>query len=135
MNTKTPISPDAASKRYQWQVVIAMLIYMAVVFICVKLLKHTPPGPLRITLALLPALPVAWVMWSVIWYLKVADELQRRVHLESMAIAAGVTAFVSLTYGLLEDLAGFPMASAWWGFVILDLVWGVTVCILFRRYK
>lgn len=135
MNTKHPISPDAAARRYQWNIVVAMLIYMLVVLVCVKLLKHNPPPALRITLALLPAIPVAWVVWSVIWYLRMADELQRRVQLESMSIAAGVTAFVSLTYGLLEDLAGFPMVSAWWGFVLLDLVWGATVCILFRRYK
>jgi uncharacterized membrane protein len=135
MNTKTPISPDAAKWRYQWNVVVAMLIYCVVVLICVKLLKHMPPGPLRIALALLPAVPVVWVLWSVIWYLRVADELQRRVHLESLAIAAGVTAFVSLTYGLLEQLGGFPMVTAWWGFIILDVVWGFTACILFRRYK
>jgi len=135
MNNKLPISPDAAKKRYQWQVLIAMIIYMVVVFICVKLLKHPQPAAVRITLALLPALPVVWVMWSVIWYLRVADELQRRVHLESLSIAAGATAFISLTYGLLENLAGFPMVSAAWGFVILDLIWGATACILFRRYK
>ncbi len=135
MNTNPPISPDAANKRYQWEVVAGTAVYALLVIVCVKLLKHLPSSPLRITLALLPALPMLWVIWAVVRYLKRADELQRRVHLEALSIAAGITAFLSLTYGLLEDLGGLPMISAWWGFVVLDLIWAITSLILFRRYR
>ena len=63
------------------------------------------------------------------------DELQRRVYLESLAIAAGVTAFLSLTYGFLEDFAGLPHIPAWWTFVLIGTVWGATSCLLWRRYQ
>lgn len=135
MNTKPQISPDTASKHYQWQVVAGTAVYALLVIACVKLLKHLPASPLRIPLALLPALPMLWVIWAVVRYLKRADELQRRVHLEALSVAAGVTAFLSLSYGLLENLGGLPMISAWWGFVVLDLIWAFTSLILFRRYR
>jgi hypothetical protein len=68
-------------------------------------------------------------------YLTQADELQRRVHLTSLSLAAGVTAFLTLTYGFLEDFAGFPHIPAWWTFVLIDLVWGASSCLLWYRYK
>ncbi len=127
-------TPEAACKRYQWEMVAGMALYALFVWVCVQLLKQLPSGPVRISLALLPALLVVWVIWAVVRYLKLAGELQRRVHLEALSIAAGVTAFLSLTYGLLEDLGGLPVISAWWGIVILELVWAFSTFILFRRY-
>ena len=115
--------------------VAGMALYAVFVWVCVQLLKQMPSGPLRISLALLLAIPVAWVIWAVVRYLKFADKLQRRVQLEALSIAAGVTAFLSLSYGLLEDLGGLPAVSAWWGFVILDMVWACTSFVLFRRYR
>ena len=112
-----------------------MALYAVFVWVCVQLLKQMPSGPLQISLALLLAIPVAWVIWAVVRYLKFADKLQRRVQLEALSIAAGVTAFLSLSYGLLEDLGGLPAVSAWWGFVILDMVWACTSFVLFRRYR
>ena len=115
---------------------VAMSIYVALLLGCVYLIKHQhPTGPLLVALALLPTLPVVWVMWSLYVYLTQADELQRRVHLTSLSMAAGVTAFLTLTYGFLEDFAGFPHIPAWWTFVVIDLVWGATSCLLWYRYK
>lgn len=133
MNTK--LNPDLAKKRHQWQVLGGMTVYVVVLFICGRYLKLNPPQGLKLLLALLPTLPVIWVMWSVIRYLGQTDELQRRVHLESLAIAAGVTAFLTLTYGFLEAFAGLPHIEAWWTFVVIDLVWAGTGCVLWRRYK
>ncbi len=135
MKTKSPISPDAANTRHKRHVWIGMSIYVVTLLACVKLIKATPPGPLHYLLAILPTLPVIWVMWSLFSFLTHADELQRRVHLEALAVAAGVTAFLSLTYGFLEDFAGLPHIPAWWTFVVIDMVWGATGCVLWRRYR
>ena len=135
MNAKPRITPAVANRRYQVHLVVAMVIYVVLVAISVNLLKSGHSGTVRVLLALMPALPIVWVLWAVIRYLGEADELQRRVHLEALSIAAGAAAFLSLTYGLLEDLAGFPHFSAWWTFVVIDMIWGPTSCILWRRYK
>ena len=135
MNTKPRMTPAKANRRYQIEVVVAMLIYLLLMLAIVPVLRTQPPLPERVTLAILPALPVVWVMWAVIKYLGRADELQRRVLIESLAIAAGVTAFLSLSYGFLEDMAGFPHVPLWWVFMVIDLVWAASGCILWRRYK
>jgi len=136
MNTKSRLSPDAAQRRYRLHALVAMSLYMALLFVCISLIKHTAPSaPVKTVLALIPALPVIWVMWSMYVFLEHADELQRRVHLTSLSLAAGVTAFLTLTYGFLEDFAGFPHIPAWWTFVVIDLVWGASSCVLWCRYK
>lgn len=136
MNTSTRLNPDQAHRRHRLQVIVAMSIYAALLLGCVTLIKHQHPvGPMLVALALLPTLPVIWVMGSLYVYLTQADELQRRVHLTSLSMAAGVTAFLTLTYGFLEDFAGFPHIPAWWTFVVIDLVWGASSCLLWYRYK
>jgi len=135
MNTKPRMTPVKASRRYQTEVVVAMVIYMALMAAVVPTLKTQPPLPERVLLAILPVLPIVWVIWAVIKYLRRADELQRRVHIEALAIAAGVAAFLSLSYGFLEDMAGFPHIPLWWVFMVIDLVWAGSACILWRRYK
>lgn len=133
------LTQEQLKRRYIRQVFIAMSVYVVVLFICVHYLKlapqNQPPGVLRIVLALAPTLPVVWVMWSLIGFISRTDELQRRVHIEALAIAAGVTAFLSLTYGFLEDFAGLPHIPAWWTFVLIDMVWGASSCVMWCRYK
>jgi hypothetical protein len=132
---KTRLNPDAAYRHYNRNLWVAMSLYTVLILGCVYLIKHSQPGPLRYVLAILPTLPVIWVMWSLYVFLTRADELQRRLHLESLAVAAGVTAFLTLTYGFLEEFAGLPHIAAWWTFIVIDVVWGATHCILRYRYK
>jgi len=135
MNTKPRLSPDAAYRHYNRNLWVAMSLYTVLILACVYLIKHSNPGPWRYLLAVLPALPVIWVMWSLYKFLTRADELQRRLHLEALSVAAGVTALLTLTYGFLEDFAGLPHIPAWWTFVVIDIVWGATHCVLRNRYK
>ena len=135
MKTQARLSPDAAGRRYRIHVFIAMSLYVATLLVCVKLIRVTAAAPWHVVLALLPTLPVIWVMWSLYLFLTRADELQRRVHLTALSVAAGVTAFLTLTYGFLEQFAGFPHVPAWWTFVVIDLVWGAVSCTLFCHYK
>ncbi|HEY3646297.1 MAG TPA: hypothetical protein VGM16_13235 [Gammaproteobacteria bacterium] len=129
------ISPAKASRRYQTQMVVASVTYIALIAGTMDTLRAKPPMTERVLLALLPALPIAWMVWAVIRYLNSADELQRRVHIEALALAAGITAFLSLTYGFLEDMAGFPRAPLWTVFLVIDLVWVASGFVLWRRYK
>jgi len=135
MKTLSPLSPERAKKRYRVQMIAAMSIYVVAILTCVHYLKTTPPGALKVTLALIPTLPVIWVMWALAVYLNRADELERRIHLTGLSVAAGVTALCTLVYGFLEDFAGFPHVPAWWYFVMIDMVWGASSCVLWKRYK
>jgi hypothetical protein len=139
MKSKPELTPEQDKRRFNRQVFLAMSVYLVVLFICIHYLKlapqNAPPGAQRIVLALLPTLPVIWVMWSLIGLISRMDELHRRVNIEAFAIAAGLTAFLSLTYGFLEDFGGLPHFPAWWWFILIDFVWGGSTCLLLRRYR
>ena len=129
------ISPNRASRKAALNMLAAAALYIAMRVSCYRYLASMPPGTAHIALAVLPALPASWMLWSVHRYLASADELVRRVHLESLAIAAGVTAAISIVHGLLEDSAGFALLPARWAVLALGLTWVGSGVVLWRRYK
>lgn len=134
MNTTPVLSPKAVCRRYLWEVAAAMLAYMGAIMLSTRLLHGSVTGPLKVLVALLPLLPLIFMFVAVIRFLRYTDEMLRRLHIQAFAIAAGVTAFLALTYGCLE-MAGFPRLSAWWTFFCIDMIWGFAVWMLERRYK
>lgn len=133
MNTR--ISPDKANRQAAAHVITAVVTYLVLHALCTHLQEGMPQGGLRILLAVLPALPVLWFLWSVHRYIANTDELHRRVHMEALAVAAGITAAFSIIYALLEESAGFSHLSARWAFLVLGLAWIGSGLVLWRRYK
>jgi hypothetical protein len=133
---QTSVNPATlACRRYRVEFFVSMAAYAAVLFACVWLLKHAVHGgSLYYLLALLPVGPCAFAFAAVVRYLHAADELTRMVQLEALAISAGVTAMLSITYGFLEGV-GFPHLSAWWTYAIVMVTWGLAVPIVARRYQ
>ncbi|MGH8320988.1 MAG: hypothetical protein ACRESI_03430 [Gammaproteobacteria bacterium] len=117
-----------------WEMFAGSLAYIAAVYISVRLLPTYPTGGLHISLALVPLLPLVFIFWAVIRFVTHTDEMLRRLHIDALAISAGATAFLALTYGCLE-MAGMPKLSAWWTFMCVDIIWAITVFILKRRYR
>ena len=128
-------SPTQAQRQVALQVIGASVAYLVLRVLCRHFLDGGAEGGLRVALAALPALPVLWMLWSVHRYLSRADELHRRVHLEALGIAAGVTAAFSIVYGLLEESAGFPHLTARWAILLIGLSWVASGCVLWRRYR
>jgi hypothetical protein len=134
MNQIPAPSPKAVCRRYLLEVAVAMLAYMGAIMLSTRLLHGSVTGGLRVLIALLPLLPLIFMFVAVIRFVRYTDEMLRRVHIQAFAIAAGATAFLALTYGCLE-MAGFPRLSAWWTFFCIDVIWGLAVWILERRYQ
>jgi hypothetical protein len=65
--------------------------------------------PWTVLWSLLPVAPALWLVWSQIRGLRRADEYQRVVQLEAMAVGFGVVILLSLVGGLL-DAAGIGSA-------------------------
>ena len=76
-------------------------------------LRHLGPG-LRIGAALLPVVPFAWFLWTFIGHIRAADELERRIHLEALAVAFPVTMLLLMTLGLLQLATTLSMDD--WGY-------------------
>ncbi len=124
-----------ASRRYVVQLSIAMSLYVLLLvgsILAVQRLKVE--GAWRYLLILLPLLPVATIVPAVVGYVRDTDEFERQLTTESLAIAAGVTAVFSVTYGFLES-AGLPHLSAWYTWLVVMGSWSVARVALRWRYR
>src|SRR5262245_18542278 len=96
----------AHKRRYPREFIPAMVAYVAVVFVATWLLKHYAAGiPLiaRAALALLPVLPLAWVMGAIVLVIRDSDELERQIELEAVAVSALLTGMGFFSIGLLAS--------------------------------
>lgn len=130
---------DAAERRAATQVFrdmgVAAIIYLPTVLGGALAIKYLdPPQWVAALLAVAPLGPALLILRAQLRYTRSLDELHRRIHSEAMMIAAIVVAFVTLGYGLLEDLAGFPHVSLLWVFPALCVVWSVANIFVRRKY-
>ena len=110
--------------RYFAELSGALLLYVLVLVVSLRLVPDANPGAVRIALAVMPALPLMLMIWVIARHFRRIDEYLQRVSLESIAIAAAVVAGLSLTYGFLEN-AGFPRLSMFVVWPLMGATWGV----------
>lgn len=67
---------------------------------------------LRLAVALTPLLPTALFLAAVVSAIRSFDELERRVHLEALAVAFPLAVLLLMTLGLLELAVALP-AEDW----------------------
>lgn len=106
-----------ANKKYRLEMGIAGLLYLVVLIGSISMGKNLPEGTARTLVLLSPIVPVMLTVWAIARHFGRMDEYIRLRSLETLSIAAAVTAGLSFTYGFLEG-AGFPKLSMFW-------VWGV----------
>lgn len=124
---------DRAKRQYRIRFWIAIAVYVAIVFPVSFQVNHTA-GALRIALALTPVLPMIAILIFAIQMMRGIDELERQIHIEALAIAAGVTALLAITYGFLE-VAHFPRPSAWFTYAVVMAAWCIATPFVSRKYK
>ena len=90
---------------------------------------------LKWLVALFPVLPFLYVMTATVNNVRQMDELQHRIHLESILITALLTGGISFSYGLLEASELLPHLPAVFIAPFMIGVWGITLTIISRRYK
>ena len=123
-----------AQKRYTIRFIIATVAYVVVLTATLSIVKHLPAHtPLWWALILAPLVPVGFMVPIVLTYFRETDEFERRVLTDSLAIAAGITAALSVTYGFLEN-AGLPHLSAWWTWIVVMGSWLIARLFVSRQY-
>jgi hypothetical protein len=125
---------NAAARTYIVQFLGAMGAYILLLLLSVYLLQNNPTSPWRGVVAALPVLPTCLALLVFVRYLGRMDELQRRIQLDAIAFAAGATAILTFTWGLLEN-AGFPHLSLIWVLPLLVMLWGMATAVAARRYS
>lgn len=89
-------------------------------------------------IALLPAVLVVPVIRAVARYVRDSDEMDRRIELEAIAIAAGLVSGAYMTARFLQaaELIDVPASAAMlWVFPLLCAIYGITKSIHARRFE
>ena len=91
----------AVERRYVREFMPAMVAYMLVMLYVWPLQKAMEAGWLKVATALLPVLPIGWVIVASIRYALGSDERERRQKLEALAIGVAIVSVVSMALGFL----------------------------------
>ena len=133
----TDAVPKRLAKRYQRDVAWSMGTYVLVMLFWKRLLDMVDAVWLKWLIALFPALLVCWVMRAFVTYVRDSDEMQRRIELESGAIAALLVSAVYLALGFLQSAklidvhAGSALIMV---FPAMCLMYGIVKIFVARRY-
>ena len=111
-------------RKYLREMMLSMGLYLVVLTASLSVTKLLEPGLWRTVVGLAPALPIFIVVWVIGRQFQRMDEFQRLRALESIAVAAAVTAGLTFTYGFLES-AGFPKVSMFWVWGVMGITWGL----------
>jgi len=116
-----------------------MLAYVILIFASVGWLKTLEGTAARAAVTLLPVLPIAFVIRAMVRVIRDQDEFERRIDLESIAIAGGVGGVGFFTYGMLLNarvIAAPPAeAIAIWVLPVLMACFGVCKCAVRLYYR
>jgi len=116
------------NRRYKVELGISMVLYMLALFGSLYYAKPMEEGAARTLLLLLPVIPMALAVWAIARHFGRMDEYLRLRSLEGLAVAAAITAGLSVTYGFLES-AGFPKVTMFWVWTVMGFVWGAYACL------
>jgi hypothetical protein len=117
-----------AKRKYFWELGLSLLLYVAVLMGSLYFAEQLQPGLARTLIVLTPAIPIFINVWVIARQFRRMDEFVRLRSLESIAVAAAITAGVTFTYGFLES-AGFPRQSMFWVWGIMGFTWGMHTCL------
>lgn len=106
----------------------ALLVYVAILLAAIQFGRPMEEGVLRTLVLASPMIGFCLAVWAVARHVRRVDEFIRQSTLETLAIAAAVTAGLSFTYGFLET-AGYPKLSMFTVWPVMGGVWGALACL------
>ncbi len=107
--------------------------YAALVGISGWIVDANPGADWRYAVAVLPMLPVGFVLRDWLRMFRRSDELEQRIALESIAFAFGATALLTFTFGFLQ-LAGLPDINWLFVWAVMGSCWIVGGRLARRRW-
>jgi hypothetical protein len=113
------------ARTYVKELGAALLLYALLLVAAIRFGRPMGDGPARTLILLSPMLGFGLGLWAIARHLARVDEYIRQFLLESVALAAAITAGLTFTYGFLET-AGFPRLSM---FSVWCVLCGATVLV------
>ncbi|WP_417456328.1 hypothetical protein [Kordiimonas sp.] len=87
-----------------------------------------------VALALLPMIPVFFLLWAVVSFVRSWDEMQQRMYMEATIISFVLVGMGTFSYGFLEGV-GFPPLGTSWILPMLIGVQGIAQAYTWRKFK
>lgn len=127
---------QALERRYRRELATSMGAYVIVMLTVWPLVRTTDSTALRALICAAPLLPFALALRAMLRHVRDSDELQRRLHLEALAISALVVSFVSMTAGFLAaaKVVAIDGTILLWVFPAIAGLFGALRCWLAWRY-
>jgi hypothetical protein len=94
---------------------VAVVVWMVLFFVA-RFSLESPAwsSSTRVAIALLPLPAFAWFLWAFVLGIREADELERRIQLEALAVAFPLTALLFMTLGLMQ--IAVPLSPDNWSY-------------------
>jgi hypothetical protein len=125
-------------KNYQYRVLAAMAIYVAVLLVVWPLARSAATTWLKLAYALAPVPPILYVIWLMARRVLTGDELEQRTHLIGLGVAAAVLSVYGIVTGFLAASnvwsPHWSAAALIWIFPLLIVVYTATRAYAARRY-
>ena len=125
---------NESCRPYRKDFLIALGLYALVLVLSISAISRFHLGWWRIPVAIVPVLPCLLVMRAMLAFFSRCDELQIRIHLQSLAFAFAGTAVLTLTYGFLQNV-GFPDINWVWVWPLMGSLWLIGQLIAKRKYR
>jgi uncharacterized membrane protein YidH (DUF202 family) len=130
MLATTPVRDDdrltPPIRRYLRWLVVSMAMYASLLVTSLFALRAVPAEALvlRAGLGLLPVLPLLLLVWAFARYIREADEMQRQIELQSVALAAMVTGIGFMVAGFLASAGVFALEGELVAILVLPTLFG-----------
>lgn len=111
---------------------LVLLVVLAVVMVAFTL--GLVPRALQVPVALVPIVPLAWIVSRIAAQIRRCDEMQVRTQLDALAVAFALVALATYAYGLLQLYAGFAKVNLVCIWPVMMPAWFVGWLYARRRY-
>jgi hypothetical protein len=116
------------AKAYLTELGGSLLLYTVLVVAAPYVGRPMEDGVVRTLVLISPMIGFSLALWAIARHFARVDEYIRRLLLESVALAAAITAGLTFTYGFLET-AGFPRLSMFTVWCVLCGTTGLVCCV------
>ncbi len=126
-------------QRYVRSLVVSMSMYTTLLVSSLVALRKMPDDALllRAGVGLLPALPLVLLVWAFARYIREADEMQRQIELQSVALAAMATGIGFMVIGFLASAGVFALQGELVAIFVLPTLfgsYGIAKAVVHRGY-
>lgn len=123
----------AVARRYMWEFLPGAVAYVVLFFGVTSLVDLESGDPVNVLWALLPVVPVVWMIVSVVRHVRRIDEFQRTLVLQSFALGFGAAMLAAVVIALVGMTGIVVIGAEWYVFLVGMGTWGVASMVSTRR--